>query len=306
MGLWWQLSFYNFINFIMGCKNIYLKKFIWRGFKLNIKMPIIMEAIFIVIAVVIYLITSNTFFILNFLYIGSAISIGLFFMIRKYRYARNIILLAIGSYLFFHVGILGHENLSLSGFWYCLFLGVFEAAVVHFLVAKVLGPLLFGRGWCGYACWTAMVLDLFPYNAPQNPRKNWGYIRYVTFLVILCGVASLFILKLSNLDLIIYYIFIGGNLIYYVVGIILAYKLKDNRAFCKYICPITVFLKISSYFSLLRVKIDEDLCVDCGKCIKSCPMDVDILDNSRKRENATECILCLNCIHSCSKNALKL
>jgi polyferredoxin len=119
-------------------------------------------------------------------------------------------------------------------------------------------------------------------------------------------VVSLFVLKVSNLDLIIYYLFIAGNLAYYVVGIILAYKLKDNRAFCKYVCPITVFLKISSYFSLLRVKVDKDQCVECGKCIKSCPMDVDMLDNSRKRENATECILCLNCIHSCSKDALKL
>ena len=275
-------------------------------FKLNIKTPIILETIFIMIAVVMYLVTSNTFFIFNFLYIGSAISIGLFFMAKKNRYARNIILLSVGSYLFFYVGILGHENLSLIGFWYYMFLGVFEAAVVHFLVAKILGPLMFGRGWCGYACWTAMVLDLLPYKTPQNPRKNWGYIRYVMFLVILCGMVSLFILKLSNLDLIIYYLFIAGNLAYYAVGIILAYKLKDNRAFCKYVCPITVFLKISYYFSLLRVKVDEDLCVDCGNCIKSCPMNVDILDNSRKRENATECILCLNCIHSCSKDALKL
>lgn len=90
-------------------------------FKLNIKTPIIMEAVFIVIAVAMYMVTSNTFFIFNFLYIGSAISIGLFFMARNNRYARNIILLAIGSYLFFYVGILGHENLSMSGFWYYLF-----------------------------------------------------------------------------------------------------------------------------------------------------------------------------------------
>ena len=265
-----------------------------------------MEAVFIVIAAAMYLATSNTFFIFNFLYIGSAISIGLFFMARNNMYARNIVMLAVGSYLFFYVGILGHENLSMSGFWYYLFLGVFEAAVVHFLVAKILGPLLFGRGWCGYACWTAMVLDLLPYKVPQNPRRNWGHVRYVLFAGILCGVVVLFFLKLSDLDLIIYYLFIAENLAYYAVGIILAYKLKDNRAFCKYVCPITVFLKISSYFSLLRVKVDEDRCVECGKCVKSCPMDVDMLDNSRKRENATECILSLNCIRSCSKDALKL
>ena len=31
--------------------------------------------------------------------------------------------------------------------------------------------------------------------------------------------------------------FIIGNTLYYAVGIIIAYKCKDNRAFCKYICP---------------------------------------------------------------------
>jgi hypothetical protein len=76
-------------------------------FQLNVKTPIIMEAVFIVIAVVIYSITSNAFFIFNFLYIGSAIAVGLFFMARNNRYARNMILLAVGSYLFFYVGIFG-------------------------------------------------------------------------------------------------------------------------------------------------------------------------------------------------------
>ena len=227
-------------------------------------------------------------------------------MAKHMKYARNIVLIAIGTYLLVYVGILGHENISMSGFWYYLFLGVFEAAVIHFLIAKIVGPVFFGRGWCGYACWTAMVLDLLPFKAPQNPRKNWGYIRYVLFVAIFILMTSLFIFKVSNLELIVFYLFVAGNLIYYIVGIVLAFYLKDNRAFCKYVCPIAVFLKISSYFSLLRVTVDEDKCVDCGKCVMGCPMDVDMLNNSRKRENGTECILCLNCIDNCSKDALKL
>lgn len=272
---------------------------------MNMRAPIVMEIIFIIISVMVYLVTANTFFIFNFLYIGTAIAIGLFLMENGKDYARNIILLAIGSYLFIYVGILGHENISMSGFWYYLGLGVFEAAVIHFLIAKIAGPLLFGRGWCGYACWTAMILDLLPYKTPQGERKSWGYVRYILFILIFCFVAALFIFKVNNLDLIMFYSFVIGNLIYYAVGIILALKLNDNRAFCKYVCPITVFLKISSYFSLLRVKVDDDKCIDCGKCIKECPMDVDMLDNSRKRTNGTECILCLRCVHGCKKDALK-
>jgi ferredoxin len=35
-------------------------------------------------------------------------------------------------------------------------------------------------------------------------------------------------------------------------------------------------------------------------------MNVDMLDDSRKRKNGTECILCTRCINDCPKNALRL
>ncbi|MGM9943130.1 MAG: 4Fe-4S binding protein [Erysipelotrichaceae bacterium] len=31
---------------------------------------------------------------------------------------------------------------------------------------------------------------------------------------------------------------------------------------------------------------------------------VDITDNARNRENGTECILCMECVKNCPKNAL--
>ena len=65
-------------------------------------------------------------------------------------------------------------------------------------------------------------------------------------------------------------------------------------------------LKPASYFSYLRVKCDHTKCIDCKKCVNNCPMNVDMLDDSRKRKNGTECILCCNCINNCPKNALDL
>ena len=83
-------------------------------------------------------------------------------------------------------------DMQIEGFWYYLFLGVFEAATIHYAVAKIFGPLLFGRGWCGYACWTAMVLDFLPYNQPQKPRKEkLGFLRYVMFLLSLALVSGM-------------------------------------------------------------------------------------------------------------------
>lgn len=101
-----------------------------------------------------------------------------------------------------------------------------------------------------------------------------------------------------------FWAFIAGNILYYAVGIILAFAFKDNHAFCKYICPITIFLKPMSYFSLLRITCDQNKCVSFGKCKKVCPMEVDVTDNSRNRKNGTECILCFECAKNCPKGAL--
>lgn len=159
--------------------------------------------------------------------------------------------IVVGLYMLVYLGILSNENMQIEGFWYYLFLGVFEAAVIHYLVAKIGGPLFFGRGWCDYACWTAMILDLLPYKTPKNPRLKIGFIRYIMFIISLTFVSLLFILKIPNLEKIMFYSFIIGNIIYYLIGITLAFILKDNRAFCKYICPITLFLKPASYFAIM-------------------------------------------------------
>ena len=122
--------------------------------------------------------------------------------------------------------------MQIEGFWYYLFTGVFEAATIHYAVAKIFGPLLFGRGWCGYACWTAMVLDFPPYKTPQGPRKKIGWIRYITFLLSLAFVIALFLANVADIEQIMFRAFIIGNVLY-AVGIFLAFLLNDNRTFCK-------------------------------------------------------------------------
>lgn len=267
---------------------------------------ITMFLIFEIVAISLFISTKNIFYLFNFTYIGLCIMIGLILTNRKNKYSRNFVQLGVGLYMFLYLGIICRENMQIEGFWYYLFLGVFEAATIHYLIAKILGPLFFGRGWCGYACWTGAILDLLPYKKPKNKRLKIGFIRYIMFIISLLFVIALFIFKVQNIEKIMFYAFIIGNIIYYLIGIILGVILKDNRAFCKYICPVTIFLKPASYFSYLRVKCDHTKCINCKKCLNSCPMNVDMLDDSRKRLNGTECILCLNCIENCPKKALDL
>lgn len=263
-----------------------------------------MWLIFETIAVALWLAMDNLFYLFNFSYIGTSIAIGLLLFQLHYRHARRVAQFLVGAYMLVYLGLLCNENMQLEGFWYYLFTGVFEAATIHYAVAKIFGPLIFGRGWCGYACWTAMILDLLPYKVPQQPRKKWGWVRYIMFVLSLVFVSALFLAQVKNMERIMFWAFLIGNGLYYIVGILLAFALKDNRAFCKYICPITVFLKPMSYFSLMRVKCDERKCISCGKCKQVCPMNVDVTDPSRKRANGTECILCYECARVCPKDAI--
>ncbi|MCI8624287.1 MAG: 4Fe-4S binding protein [Provencibacterium sp.] len=267
-------------------------------------LPAMLLAVFEAIAITLWLTQENLFYLFNFSYIGISLSLGIFLFIKKNRYARRTAQLLVGLYMLVYLGLICGENMQIEGFWYYLFMGVFEAATIHYAVAKIFGPLLFGRGWCGYACWTAMVLDFLPYKIPEMPRKRIGWIRYIPFLASLTFVLALFLTHAGSMEKIMFRAFIIGNVFYYAVGITFAFIFKDNRAFCKYICPITVFLKPMSSFSLLRINCDKSKCVSCGTCKKVCPMEVDVTDNSRKRKNGTECILCLECVKSCPKDAL--
>lgn len=257
------------------------------------------------------------FYILNFSYIFAAVMIGIYLgntlpQNRKGT-GRRVTQLMVGLYMLVFLGVIGHENMQLEGFFIYLMLGLFQAAVIHYAVAKIVGPLFFGRGWCGYACWTAMVFDYLPHKIPAGKRlKGWGHLRYLHFflsfaLILYLGYFSTGSkwVEGSTLE---WQLFLLGNGLYYASGITLAYLLKDNRAFCKYLCPIPTLQKIGSRFALLKVEIDSHTCVNCQLCEKQCPMNIRLLTykNRNQRVLSTECVLCQNCIHICPKQAIKI
>jgi ferredoxin len=281
----------------------------------SLKVPIILLMIFWVLAVVMWQTTGHIFYLFNFGYIGTALGVGMgvyeVLPRRQKPWGRRLAQFLIGAYMLVFLGLIQRENMQLEGFFFYLLSGFFAGSVIHYLVAKVVGPIIFNRGWCGWACWTAMVLDLLPFKRNKRGRlpDKWGYLRYAHFGISLGLVAVVwwgFNYRVENQSITELYWLLGGNLLYYVIGIGLAYALQDNRAFCKYVCPIPTLQKVTSRFVLLKIAGKADKCNDCGACNKMCPMDIQVSKYvlSNQRVLSTECIFCFECVNVCTKGAL--
>ena len=155
----------------------------------SLAVPIVSTLAFWAIAVLFWRLTGHWFFLVNFGYIGLSVGVGmtLYALLPRDKKARGrrVAQFLVGTYMLGFLGLVARENMQLEGFFNYLLAGFLAGALIHYLVAKSLGTLIFGRGWCGWACWTAMILDLLPYK--RNPAGRlpgrWGHLRYLHFLL---------------------------------------------------------------------------------------------------------------------------
>lgn len=281
----------------------------------KLKHAIILFVFFWVIAILFWQLKGNIFFLFNFGYIGTALAVGLgsyqLLPRKKKPSGRRLAQFLVGIYLLVFLGLIKYENMQIEGFFFYLLGGIFSGSVIHYLVGKVMTPVIIGRGWCGWACWTTMILDYLPYKNNKTGRLSpkWEKLRYIHFLF---SFALVFIMWFyfdfrsvpEAKDALVWLII--GNIFYFGSGIIMAFLLKDNRAFCKYLCPITVILKVSSRFALFKMEADKTKCNDCNACTHACPMDINIPEYTKRdlRVLSTECINCQTCSTVCPQEAI--
>ena len=296
----------------MAKNNRNQQSFKWK----KLTVPVIVMLAFLILGTVMWQNSGEIMALFFFGYIGVSVGVGLGLYAalpkKQKPWGRRLSLFLVGTFLVGFAAIQGQENMQIEGLFFGLLGGVTQAAVVHYLIAKIFGPVLFGRIWCGWACWTVMILDLLPFKKPSGrlPGK-WGWLRYLHFVISLglVWVAWRFLGiedGATGRTALIWYIV--GNVFYYLIGIILAYTLKDNRAFCKYVCPVSVPLKLASRFSLMKISGDAETCNNCRACEKMCPMDIQVPDYilNNQRVLSTECSQCQTCISVCAKDTLKL
>ena len=84
------------------------------------------------------------------------------------------------------------------------------------------------------------------------------------------------------------------------LAVLLLLSVAVYRPFCRYLCPLGAVYGLFNPIAFYRFTVEQDACTHCGKCQKSCPMDLPVRD----APNSPECIRCGKCIHACPHDAL--
>ncbi|WP_349237903.1 4Fe-4S binding protein [Lancefieldella sp. Marseille-Q7238] len=192
----------------------------------------------------------------------------------------------------------------------------------------LIGTLL-GRFVCGFLCpfgWVQDLLNKIPFPKKFGTKKlKWlRYLKYVILIVMVWALPALLqnavgmgdpyfckyicpqgilegAIPLSLADESIKAAL--GTLFtmkFSILATIVLLSVMFYRPFCKWICPLGAFYSLFNRISILQYRVDTDACIKCGKCARTCKMDVDITKNNA----ALECIRCGECIKACPVHAI--
>lgn len=199
----------------------------------------------------------------------------------------------------------------------------------------VLGTLMLfgvvlGRAACGLLCPFGLVQDLLhkiPVPKLKVPKRVDRPARYLKYLILLVTVILLPLLAVDKTGIappyFCKYICPAGTLEggiplllanenlrraagvlfdwkLFVLIIILISSVLIHRPFCRYLCPLGAFYALFNRFSFYQMHLDTAKCIDCKKCERSCPMEVEVTKNI----NSPECIRCGKCREVCPTSAI--
>lgn len=196
----------------------------------------------------------------------------------------------------------------------------------YVLGTLMLFGILLGRLVCGFLCPFGLVQDLLgriPVRKIRVPEKIDRPARKIKY-VVLALLILLPVLSATGVPYFCKYLCPAGTLeggipltaadpalralrgaLYYwkvfLLVIILAAAVFIPRCFCRYLCPLGAFYSFFNRFSLYRMELDREACVDCHRCEEVCPMQVKVTEAL----DSGECIRCGRCRAACPAGAIR-
>ena len=202
-----------------------------------------------------------------------------------------------------------------------------KTAPYYMLGILMLYGILFGRWICGWLCPFGLLQDLLhkiktPKIKKSGITKALSVLKYIIVVIFVFIIPLVAMTKDIPLPSFCKYIcpagtvggafgllinpnnsgkFLGlGSLftwkfllsISIIVSCIFIY-----RTFCRFLCPLGAIYGLFNKFSIFGIKLEKNKCINCGKCITTCKMDIHHVGDM-------ECIHCGECISVCPTKAI--
>ncbi|MBR2025214.1 MAG: 4Fe-4S binding protein [Clostridia bacterium] len=202
-----------------------------------------------------------------------------------------------------------------------------KSTIFYILGIILLYGLLAGRWICGWLCPFGLIQELFYKIKTPKLKKNkftrvLSYFKYVVLVFFVFIIPILYSLRNTPVPAFCKYICPAGTLegamgllsnkvnesslrmlgpiftwkfllmVSIIVGCVFIYRL-----FCRFLCPLGLLYGFFNKISIFGIKLDKPKCVDCGKCISKCKMDI-------RHVGDVECISCGECIDVCPTKAI--
>ena len=89
-----------------------------------------------------------------------------------------------------------------------------------------------------------------------------------------------------------------------VIALLLVLSLLIRNFWCRYLCPYGALMGLASLLSPTKIRRDAAACIDCGKCARACPANLNV--DRLVQVRSAECAACMECIAACpAQNALQ-
>jgi len=180
--------------------------------------------------------------------------------------------------------------------------------------------LLFGgRSFCSWLCpyhWLAELGEIIHKILRKNKiitshtlDRNIRYYFFAIFLTLALVTGYTVFETINPVGIISRAVVYGPSLMLLWVAVLLLFEiLCSQRAWCRYLCPVSVFYQLIGLISPLRIKWDKDKCSNCKRCQTVClvPQVLTNSVNKGKSEyvDSSLCTRCGLCVDICDDEAL--
>jgi polyferredoxin len=164
------------------------------------------------------------------------------------------------------------------------------------------------KGICGWACQLGLLQDILHQNRLKKAKPPFwltNSIRVLAFVLLVLGVSSygfdwigvvdpfaVFRLALAPLALVFVIAVLAGSMFMY-------------RPWCQLFCPFGLVSWLLEQVSILRPRVDKELCIDCKLCVRACPAHA-MADMLAEKKIHADCFACGACLAACPRKGALL